>query len=208
MKNVNKNTEYQMRLETVLKKARKKDELYDLFGKPSEMVISPKNNFERKYGEAFISYAEDYLELDLSLEYDEIYFNNLNNSIFLEYIINTVNTYNDTGSKKQLRRVINAYSSPKDLAAMSYEQKIMMDTAGKEVMEFVLLSCGYDPTNNEDIEEFTQIYKLVRETAGTDSHDLTKKDMIKFIEKAECFHQIHNNIMLGENYTYKKIYLS
>ena len=196
---------YQERLENVLKRVRKKDDLYDMFGNPDEIILNPKNKLEKEYGEAFISYAEDYLELDMSIEYDELTYNHIEESLYVEYIVNTINAYNMTKSEEQVKRVIEDYSDPEDLAVINYEEKIIMDTMGEDAWQVILDCCGYDPRNSDDIEEFKKAYEVVTKVADETYNDL---DIVDFINEAACFHQLHNSVMIGEYYVYKKIYFN
>ena len=204
----NEKVEYNVRLDNVLKRVRRRDDLYEKFGNPNDIILDPQSSLEKRYGEAFLNYVEDYLELDKALEYDEVYGVDLETSLFIEYVINTVNTYNYSGSKEELKRVIDSYSDPGVLAEMEYEQKIIFETFGEEAMEVILFYCGYDSRSEEDIKEFTEVYKLVHEVANEDNTEVTKKDMVKFIEKAKVFHQIHNSAILGPYKIFTRAYFS
>lgn len=204
----NEKVEYNVRLDNVLKRVRRKDDLYQKFGNPNDIILDPKSSLEKRYGEAFLNYAEDYLELDMALEYDEVYGIDLETSLFIEYVINTVNTYNYTGSREELKKVIESYSDPGVLAEMEYEQKIIFENFGESAMEIIFFYCGYDPKNEEDIKSFNEVYMLVHEVANEDNTEVTKKDMVNFIEKAKVFHQIHNSEMIGPYKIFTRVYIS
>ena len=60
-------------------------------------------------------------------------------------------------------------------------------------------------TRKESIEEFKKAYEVVIKVADEAYNDL---DIVDFINEAACFHQLHNSVMIGEYYVYKKIYFN
>ena len=131
--------------------------------------------------------------------------NKLEKSIYLDYMADLINTYNETKSMDKVNELVEAYKKyPKQFARLEFDRIAVFDKNFGSSLFYVGLKCGYDCTSK--LEKLKLKRAFIKVTIADRDYlfnPKTVEDRKKYIDMNRYFNKIYKNATTTKVKKYK-----
>lgn len=155
------------------------------------ILLLPKDEKELEFANHYIMWLDDSLQIVLNALCGNLAKIDLNDSVFVDFMINNINTLQSNNSIEEMKQINKKYAGngPEFDAKLIYEMLVVLTSDLEEFAKVLYDKCGFDLDNDVQLMQLNLLSSQLKENINPYKYD--KESMERFIFFTDCFHDFY-----------------
>lgn len=160
-----------------------------------ETLLNPRNEKELEFGNYYIMYIEDSLNLSINASCKNVLEINPENSIYVEYLSSIINELRNNASVDVINKINEKYmkNGCESLAKVLYEMLVLVITNQEGLVKSLYKKCGINIDDELEAMQLSILIKKANEQLQPEIIPVTEQHINDFISLVKHHHEFCTN---------------